>query len=307
MIVIASFILIVFSIVWGLVWFWFFKNDKISGEKLYVDSQKFFGSGNFQKAKELLMQIPDLDSNQDAKFKLATACLNIGEYVEAQNYFSQILKTSPKNIDVLNNLAKVLQLQGKDAEAVDVYTKLLNENVKDVDSYLALAKIYKDQGQDEKVSEILEKAKSVVPDSAKILFAIIKNNSASSEELDDYTQLISEYTDLLNKPDLPEEFHISLATVYAKNGQIEESLAYCKKAIEANDSDIEAYRLLGLIQLIKNDIVAAKNSLSVALSLQSGSVETHNIFSYLLCDQDQDCEREICRKKYYKLIEKYIK
>lgn len=307
MIVIISLILIGFSIVWGLVWFWFFKNDKNSGEKLYVDSQKFFGSGNFQKAKDLLMQIPDLDSNQDAKFKLAIACLNLGEFANAQAYFTQILKTSPKNVEALNNLANVLLLQGKNAEAAEVYTKLLSENTKDVESYLALAKIYKEQGEDEKANEILEKAKSVAPDNAKILFAIIKNKTASKEESDDYTQEINEYISLLDKPDLPEEFHISLATVYAKNGQIEESLEYCKRAIEINDSDIEAYRLLGLIQLIKNDIVGAKNSLSMALNLQSGSIETHNIFSYLLCDQDQDCEREICRKKYYKLIEKYIK
>lgn len=302
-------ILILFSIVWSLVWFWFFKNDKASIEKIYKSGDKAFEAGDYKKTKALLLSVPDLSANPDAKYKLGIAHLELGEYDAAKAIFEQILKTSPKNVGALSNLAKILQLQGKDNEALEAYSKIIKENSNDVNSYLAISDIYNKQGDYDKALETLEKIKSIVPDNAQVLFSIVKTKSASFdiESDDDYQQIIDEYTTLVGNPDLPKEFDIMLAKTYAKNGQIDEALVHCKKAIEINDSDIDAYRLLGLILLIKQDLAGAKNSLSMALNLKPSSVETHNIFSYLLCSQDKDCDREKCRKKYYKLIEKYIK
>lgn len=309
MIELVLIILIVFSIVWFLVWFWFFRNSSVDVEKIYLTGVNAFDALDFKKAKDVLLKIPNLDSNPDAKYKLGLAHFELGEYDNAKNIFEQILKVSPKSYDVLSDLARTLQLQGKMDQALENYLKIIKDNSSDINSYLAVAEIYNKNGDYDKAIEILEKAKEIVPQNAEVLFNILKNQSEvlDLDNQDNYELIINNYKSLIGNPDLPKEFDISIAKVFAQGGNMDGALQHCKKAIDTDDSDIDAYRLLGLIQLIQNDVAGAKNSLTMALNLQPSNVETHNIFSYLLCRQDEECEREKCRKKYYKLIEKYIK
>lgn len=309
MILLILIILITFSFVWFLVWFWFFKNEKISAGKTYKLGKKAFKKGDYKKAKEAFLQMPEIDLNQDAKYKLGVSYLNLGEYEEAKTCFEKVLKSSPQNVDAMFNLVNVLQLQNKYDEALEISEKAIKENSKDINIYLSIGNIYYKKGNYEKALEILEQAREINPENEAIAFAIIKCKSEiiDVEDEESYKKIIEEFYSLEEKGSLLPEFNISFAKIYAKNGHIDNAVAYCRKAIELKDSDIEAYRLLGLIQLIQKDLAGAKNSLSIALNLKPSSVETHDIFSYLLCNQDEHCERENCRKKYYKLIEKYLK
>lgn len=299
-------ILIIFSAVLFLGWFWFFMSEKSSDKNVFKAGVKAFEKGNYKKAKELLLKAPDIDTSFETKYNLGIVHLKLDEYDDAKKCFEQVLKSSPKNFDALFNLAQVLQLQEKYDEALEFYNKAIKENDKNVDCLLNIGNVHCKKGDYDKALEVLEKAKEILPDSAKVLFSIAKCKGELyvTENKGEYQQIIDEYNKLSGMPDLPLEFNISLAKVYAKNGDIDKALQHCKNAIEVNEEDIEAYKLLGLIQLIKKDFSGAKNSLAIALNFQSNNEETHHLFSYLFCSHEEGCALQQCRNKYYELIKK---
>ncbi len=299
-------ILISFSILWLFVWIWFFKGNKSSGEKAYKEGIKAFETGDYVKAKKILSKIKDIP---DAKYNLGVAQLNLGEYEKAKECFEQILKTSPKNFDALFKLAEILQAEKNYDSALEKYNKAIIENSKNPECYLNISNIYCEKEDFNKALEVLEKANEIVPDNTQILFDIIKCKSklANMEDEEECQKIMDEYTKLAERSDLPSEFHTSFAKVSAVCGDIEKTFENCQKAIALNSEDIEAYQLLGLVQLIMKDIEGAKNSLTIALNFQSNNKELHNIFSYVLCQTVSSCSLEKCRERYFKLIKKHLK
>lgn len=309
MISLVSIILIIFSVVWFLAWTWFFKSDKVSSAKFHEPGEKAFVDGNYKLAKEMFLQAPDLNSALDIKYMLGVSHLKLGEYDEARACFEQILKSSPNNFDALFSLAQTLELQGKYDEALEIYAKAAKLNDKNIDCPLNIGRLYCEKGDYDKALEALEKAKEIAPNNTQVSFFMTKCKSESCDlnNDDNRRQMIDEYAKLVGSEDLPDSFDIYLATLYAKDGQTDKALTHCKRAVEINEEDAEAYKLLGLIQLIQKNFTEAKNNLTIALNFQPSSFETHNIFSYLLCINEDVCAMEKCRSKYFELVKKHLK
>lgn len=301
-------ILIVFSSIWLLVWLWFFSTEKNRTENAYKAGETAIELGDYEKAKELLLQVKDAKNAPDVNYKLGLVYLNLKEYDEARLCFEQNLKASPKNFDAMFNLAEILQMQNKNDEALKLYEDALEGNKENIECYLNIARLYSKQGNHEKALDMLKGAKTIAPDNVLILFAIAKSKGelCDPDNIEVYQAIIDEYIQLVGITQLPEGFDISLAILYAKSGQIDKALEYCQNAINANDEDIEAYKLLGLIKLIQKNYSEAKNNLSIVLNFQPNNVEAHNIFSYLLCGNGDDCAIKKCRNNYFKLIKKYL-
>lgn len=304
MIILVLIILIMFSIIWASVWIWFFKGGKFFGRKVRKAFNRAFELGNYKKAKSLLLRMSDLNKNPETKFKLGIVHLKLNEYEDAKNCFEQVLKISPKNFDALVNLAQVLQSQKEYDEAVKIYTDAIQQNDKDINCYLNIGLIHAEQGNYDNALKILEKAKELFPEDVQILFNIVKCKSelCDIENDSECQQIINEYTELMNKDNLPKDFHFSFAKMQARIGNIDEALELCKNAVKTNETDMEAYKLLGLMQLVKKDFSEAKNSLSMALNFEENNSETHHLFSYLFCSHEDGCALQKCRKKYYELI-----
>lgn len=299
-------ILIVFSIAFFLVWYLFYKGIGTFSKNLKKAIKKDFEKGNFKKAKYLLLKDPDLENNPDNMYRLGIVHLKLNEYSEANTCFEAVLKKEPKHFDALMGLAQTYQFQERYAEAMEAYEKASKENVKDVNCPLNMGEILFKMGDYPKAIEILEKAKELAPENIKISFAIAKCKSeiCNVDNNEEYQALINEFQSLEGKEDLADEFDITLAKLYARTGQLDDAFYHCKNATEKNEENIEAYKLLGLIQLLKKDFVGAKNSLTVALNFQSNNDEIHRLFSYLLCSHEDGCAMQKCRQKYYDLIRK---
>lgn len=302
-------LLLVFSIVFFSVWLWFYKGDDFSIELSYFAGKSAFKSGNLKKAKEKLLKVKETKSSPDVIKKLGIVHLNLKEFDEAKACFEQILKASPNDIDALTSLTQILQVQGRDEEALEIYNKLLSIDAKNVSYHINIANIYLKKGDNEKALETLLSAKEIAPDDKNVAFAItkLKSESCNVDDETGFNNLLDEYKQLSGEKNLPKDYDISIANLYAKNGEIDKAFNHCKKALEFNSEDVQASRLMGLIQLIKKDFAGAKNSLTAALNLQPSSKETHEIFSYLICNQDSGCERKKCRETYSKLVQRHIK
>lgn len=231
------------------------------------------------------------------------------EYSEAQSTFEELLKDSLENVDFMAKLAQALSNQGKFDEALELYEKILSKNPKNLDCLLNMSKIYYEKGNYEKALEILEEIKGLSPDNNDALLLSLKCRSelCDPDNQEDYEKIIEEFLSRAKENESSPDFHLSFAKIYAKNGELSKALESCKKTVETNTDDVKAYQLLGLIQLVKQDFEGAKATLNIALGFDPKNEETHNIFSYVLCQQVDNCPLHLCREKYYKLIQKYLK
>ncbi len=303
-------ILILFSVIFFLIWLWFFKENTKSVENFYKLAIKAFESGNYRKAKAFFLQDSKINLNIDAKLKLGISHMKLEEYEDAKACFESVLKKSPKNLDALINLAKVISSEGNYDEAIQLFNKVAEIDLKNSSqNTINICNVYFSKGDYEKALELLNEAKNKNPDDVDIQFNIIKLKSkmCNIENDEECKQILDEYIKLSNSEKLPSDFSIAIAKAYAINGDSQKAFEYCQKAISLNPEDVEAYQLLGLIQLLMQDFDKAKSNLTIALNIQPSNKETHNIFSYLFCKQVDDCPLQECREKYYKLVKKYLK
>jgi len=310
LIILISVILIIFGVLLAGVWVWFYRTEGASADSLYNSAEKAFAEGEYKKAKELFLKLLAVNPNyKDTTYQLGMTQLKLEQHAEAKQSFEQVLKTAPKNFDALLNFAQALQSQNDFEGAIEAYDRALKENDKSAQCYLGQGLIYFQQKNYEKALELFDKVKELSPDNTQALFYTTSCEAelGSFESDEDYLKVISEYEKLSENPDLPNDFNTSLALAYAKSGQIGESLNYCKKALAINTEDVEAYKILGLLQFVKMDLEGAKSSLSTALSLQPSHEEAHKILSYVLCQQQDKCALKECREKYYQLIKKFLK
>lgn len=307
--ILISLILILFSVVFTGVWFWFFKKETITSQGIYKKGMKAFKRKNYNKAKDLFSQSFALDANnEDAQYMLGSALFELGEHNNAKEYFENVLKTSPQKFSALFLLAQILQEQENYEEAESIYKKILEEKPKDYRSYLNLGIINYRKQDYAAALNLFTQAKKLSPKNAQVSFyiTICKGEICSFEKEKEIKNIIKEYSKISGKKDLPKDFNLSFTKVCAKAGKMDKAFLMCKKTLRQDSENVEAYKLLGVMHLIKRNFPEAKNALSMALNLQPRNPEIYEILSYLLCQQEDACDRKKCREKYYEMIKKFV-
>lgn len=289
---------------------WFFSGEKESYGKIYEMGMKEFNAEQYKKAETFFSKIIAMAPKyKDAKYKLGLIYLKLKNYEKAKVQFEESLSDSPNNYDILYNLASSLQHLEKFDEAEAIYTKAMKENDKSTDSYFGLGLVKYNQKDYAQALEFFTKADQMAPDNNLYSFYINKCKDATTdyEDLNQVNEIINNYLGLENTSELPDDFELSLALAYIKTGNIDEAEKYCKKALMKNPEEVESYKILGLINLVKKEFEEAKSFLKTALNLKPNSKELHEILSYALCYQVDNCTLNECREKYFKLVKNFLK
>lgn len=309
MFAIILFILVIFVIALAGVWFWYYKNAPASEEDFYGLAQNAFQGKNYKKAEELLNKfLIDQPNSKEGRELLGETYIELNDYEKAKECYDKVLKAAPKDIQIMAKMAKVLELLQQFDQAKDLYQKAAQENPDSIELNNSIGVVNLKQGNLKEAQEIFEKAIEKNPDDTAAAFYLTKCES----EMCDFTNeekaqiIVERYLMLSKAPDLPKEFDVSLAIAYAKTGQIDKTLAASQRALEADSENIEAYKILGLTQLIKKDLNAAKNTLTTGLHLDSSDKELHELLSYVLCQQKNRCALRECRDKYMDMIGKFL-
>lgn len=303
-------IIIIFAIAFVSVWLWFLKNEITISKRLYSSGLKAYEAKSYKKAEKLFLQALAVYShNKEARYYLGLTYIELKEYADAKDCFERILKTSPQNFDILYNLGLSLFELKLYKEAFEIYQKALKENPASGSCLFKLGLIKFEQAEYNEALEYFKKARELSPNKVEITFYITKckDELCPYDTVEEGQDIINEYLSISDDPNLPPEFDITLATAYAKTGQMKDALEGCRKSLVKTPETVECYKLLGLIQLLCKDLDGVKNSLSTAINLQADNSELHEILSYALCQQDNRCAVNKCRKKYKELIQKFIK
>ncbi|MBP7211351.1 tetratricopeptide repeat protein [bacterium] len=304
------FIFILFIISIAILWSWYLRTDTLKSKKAYKTALKALQRSNYAQAERLLKKAIHLNKkNTKALFQLGQTYLKQKKYELAQACFEKIVKYDAKNVDAKFWLAFTLQKLKKNDEAEILYKSVLKEKPNHYDCIIQIGELEFEKENYLDALDNFKKAQSLSPDDKSCRFYITKckDKLCTYETKDDGKSIIDEYLKLMNEKDLPKEFFITVATAFARTGQIQEALKFCQKSLEKNSEDFESYKLLGLIQLIYKDFEGVKNTLATAISLQSNNAEVHTLLSYALCQQDNRCSAKVCRDKYSEIIKKFIK
>lgn len=302
-------ILLIYVLLLTLAWVWFFKNEKLLCGKLYAAGLEALNNENYKKAKGFFSRIHFLSPNyKDTKYKLAYIELKLANYEHSEDLLKQVIKLNPKDFNALLNLALVYQYLEKYDKAEEYYQKALEQNNKSPDCHYGLGLITYKRSDYQKALDYFINAENYNSKHPRLEFYInkCKDELCNYEESEEAQSIIESYLKMAGDEDLPLEYNISLATAYAKIGNLEMANEYCQKSLLENTEDIGSYKLLGLIQLAKKDYVATKATLSTALHLDPRNKELHDILSYALCQQMDDCPLQKCREIYNELMYKFL-
>ena len=303
------FILIVFSALWFFVWSWFFRINQKNVVRFKKVAKKAIEKGNYKRAKELILKALKIGRNLELEYQLGISQVNLNEIKDAQRTFENILNENPEDINIMLQLAAVLFDDKKYDKSLELYEKILTNDSSNIEALIGKAKILVAQKKYAKALVLLDKVSEVAPDNNQVIVLILqcKSELINIDNKEEYDEIINQFVENESNNEKSFEFNLSYAKIYAKNGEVERPIELCKRAIESNSSEMQAYQMLGLLYLVKKDYQSAKNILNVAFGLDAKNEETHKIFSYVLCQQVDNCPLQLCREKYFELIKQYFK
>lgn len=302
-------ILVIFSILLAIFWFWFYWMEKTYCQRFYEQGLYDYEQEKYAKAKTSFLKVEAKNpAYADLVQYLGNTFYKLEEYSNAKKYFEQMLKGATKDFTLLYSMGFILQNLKEYSKAEEYYKKASEVDADSLDCTLNLAISQYEQEKYQEALETCEKGKEKFPFDVKILFYINRCKEAflDTENEEQSEEIVNEYIKLSNFPEFPPEYNKILAGFYAKMGKIDLMVERCQKMIKNNPEDIDSYKFLGLAALIKRDFKEAKNTLETALHFEPWNKEIHNIMSYIVCQEEQGCQHGECRENYLELIKKFI-
>lgn len=149
----------------------------------------------------------------------------------ATRLYRQLLRDSPKDINILKQLGELYIKSGKDEQALGVYRRISEINPEEIAPYITMGGIYRRLGQYEDSIAVLERA-------------------------------------LVEAGENP-EISYNLGFTYKQMGQLDDAVSCFEEAIELNPDDVLAYNHLGSIYSLQNQNEKALQSYLRGLSIDA--------------------------------------
>jgi len=204
--------------------------DSLTLATLYLKKNRFYQVWN-----ELNLYLKNNKPTSEFYNLVGMLYLKTNELNKAEEFLKKGLKLSPKDINILTNLAEVFQRKGKWKEAEITLKKIISLKPDDAVGYNNLGNLYLNLNKTIEAIKILSEG---------------KRKTKKFPLLD-----------------------LSLATAYFKNKNFEKAEKICKNLIKFNKNYADAYFLLGEIYLAKNNPSLAQKNFNMALKLKPELVE----------------------------------
>ena len=164
-----------------------------------------------------------------------------GQYHEALNKASQLLKQFPNSINLYNIMGASNQSLGKMEEAIEAYNKALAIKPDYADAYYNMGNTLKEQGKLEEAIEAFNKASTIKPDYAAAFYNM-GNTLQEQGKLDEAIDAFSKA--LAIKPDYAEAYN-NMGVTLQEQGKLDEAIEAYNKALAIKPDNAEAYNNIG--------------------------------------------------------------
>lgn len=212
---------------------------------------------------------------------LTYQCLK--EYDKAISAYNKFLETNPKDYDGLYNIA-LTYFEKKDYQkAIEYFKKCLEmKNENDVIKALVLAYLSNDEEQAaaqlaQNIFDTRENGLDLYYEIAKIF----ENKNPSGKDFTLIEIAIDMYLKIIEKDTKYFDAYLSVSICYAKKGEWEDSVEFCKTALKINPESYEANNQMGLVYYCCDEIKKAIIYFETALKLvPEGDYKVYSNLAY---------------------------
>ncbi|MDK2823874.1 MAG: hypothetical protein PWQ67_1568 [Clostridia bacterium] len=190
-----------------------------------------------EKALDALRRalITDPEIAAEIYYYLGNVSRNMGNLLEAIDYFEQSIKEDPNFFEAHYNLGKIYSMLKNSEKALKEYKKALNLNPGDVDTYVNIGVEFSNLGKSKEAIKMYEKALEFEPQS----YLIYSNLGVEYTALGEYEKAIEFHKKALTLNTFYGDAWYNLACTYALANDVENSLKALERAIKLDEDNIE--------------------------------------------------------------------
>lgn len=239
-------------------------------EFFYNSGVDFYSKKEYEKAiKYFQLAAEQKDVLPQVYYNLALSHQCIKNYDKAIVNYHKFLAVNPNDYDGLYNLGLTYYMKENYTKAIELFEKCL-EMKKDEDGIKAIVVAYLCNNEMEKALNLAEELFKVPDVGLKLYSTVAKtfeNKNSFNKDFVFIDKAIEMYLKIISV--YPKDFdsYLSASICYAKKGEWENSVDFCKRAIEVNPKSYEANNQMGLIYYCCNEVKEAINYYEKAMGL----------------------------------------
>lgn len=231
----------------------------------------YFNKKKYVKAIELFkLAVQQQNVQPQAYYNMALSYQYLKDYERAIATYNKFLELRPDDYDGVFNLALTYYLKENFIKSIELFEKCVVIK-KDEEGIKALVLAYLSGNETEKAIEFAEDVFQSSKNGVKFYYAIAKVFENKNSLNKDFTYLDVAIEMYLNIAKFdPENFdsYLSISICYAKKGEWENSVEFCKKALATNPNSFEANNQMGLVYYCCNQVEEAIHYYETALNLK---------------------------------------
>lgn len=292
--------------------------EELHAYKLFWAGKRYFDAKNYTAAVNIFEEAVRLNpDDKDTLMHYADSLAEIGEKQKAIDVYTKLTEKHPNCWLVYNNrAASYLDMKEWESAYADFIRsyELNQSNIQALINILYLSQRLKyefpelpeskefirllEETEDEKAKEALtalsmqnvvklESKKKNGNLRLKETLELINGYMPIAQAMNDFSEPLNVVSDALRKHPGNAKLLLYKSWIYKAQGKIKESQMLCKKSIARNKNDSEAWRILGELFLIQDDLPKAQEHVEKALKINNNDYYAHYLLGLIFANQKQ--------------------
>ncbi len=266
----------------------------------------YFNKKDYEKALlEFKTALEKNNPQPQVYYNLGLTQHYLENYEKAITSYNKFLDVKPEDYDGLYNLALAYYNIENFSKAKELFEKCLTIK-KDEEGVKALVLAYLALNEAQKAIELAQKFTEEGFHGKNLAYAIAKtfeNKNSFSRESKNVDVAIDLYSSMIAADSENHMLYLSISICFAKKGEWEKSIEFCKKALEKAPASYEVNNQMGLIYYCRNDIDEAVKFYEIALKAKPEG--DYKIYSNLAYAYEKLGEKDKSIKIFNSLLKKF--
>lgn len=259
-------------------------------EELAQEGDRLLESGNNRGAIVLYKNALEKDANYlDARFGLANAYLESGNFDRAEKEFQKVLLQNPSQSEILLKLATIYIQQKQPAKALLELDKHHSENHETVESLVLYGRAHGASGDLESAENLFNKVLEIDSNAIDPRYNLAKIY-LQKRKLDKAKAFLLEIIEI--KDDEVQAYYL-LANIQTRQGDRESALKTYQDLTQVDAKQLQAIYMTGILQMDLGDLDAAESSVNTLSAQFSDRPEGSRLNGLLLYRQGKYEEAKV--------------
>ena len=249
-------------------------------KRLNDKAEKYFNSGEYEKAIECSNDVLKIDTNNSEAYNnIGSAYYEKGNYVKAIKYLNKAIELNPNNSEYYSNIGSLYYKKDEHKKAIKHFNKSIKLDHNNSYAYNILGYIYNDKLEYKKAINYLNKAIELNLNDANLY----NNRGNVYYDQGNYENAIKDLNKAIELNPNDANFYNNRGYFYYEQENYENAIKDLNKAIELNPSFTEAYFNYGVISYEVKKYKEAIKYLDKVIELNPSFSEPYLYKSWSCC------------------------